>query len=585
MVVCVGASIAGCTGLRAPIDAAEPANLVIILTDTLRADRAGTEATGPSAMPVFDRVAMRSFTFVNAYSPTSWTRPAVTSLFTGLYPQRHGVQGRQDRLRDGVPTLAEVLAARGFDTVALTTNPHVTPTWGLTRGFARVIELMPNADRLKHGNDAAVVLDAVRRVAPTLRPPFFLYVHLIDPHAPYDPPGEDLAALGHDPKAASTLARYDGEVHFADRHVGRMLAALDDHGLLAASVVVLTADHGEELYDHGALGHGNTLYEEVVRVPLALQVPTTLLPTGEQDGRRITCPRLATPVSLVDLMPTSLALLGQPAASALDGRDVSPALVCTAMTPEPLFFSLDKERASLAAVRWGEHKLLVDRATGDRRLFALPPEGGELAVDPAEAGAVTTQLAGLLEAFERSAQPGLHLLLVGREGVEELRRVELLVETEGRFTFARGLGLEPTDRVELAGGGTRLWASVALRSVFHRAPKRIWAQDRDELLFDVEPQGAPLPLSLTVKVDGRLGGISTRNVVHNGVWPVRVNRATLAAETALVDRRESGLYLFVREPAAATQVEVISAELAAALAALGYVDRAIDQEHGPDQAR
>jgi arylsulfatase A-like enzyme len=547
---------------------------VIILTDTVRADHLGAHGWPRPTSPVFDELAHRNFLFTATFAPSSWTRPSVASLFTGLYPQRHGVERRQDALPSDLPTLAARLHDAGLTTIAVTTNPHVTPTWGLTRGFDRVVELLPDPNHLKHGNDAAQVAAAINRLLPTLAPPFFLYVHLIDPHAPYAPPVADLLRLGYAADTDDPRAQYDGELAFADRHVGRILAALDEEGLLEASVVVLTADHGEELYDHGALGHGTTLFEEVIHVPLALRVPPALLRRQRQaalppagPAPLVTCPVVRLPVSLVDLTPTLLSLLDQAPLEGIDGRDVSATLTCAEVAPRPLFLSVDKEQSSLAAVVWREHELIVERGTGATALYPLgdrPTGGREAVADPA----LAAELAQLLATFEHGAQPGLHLVLAGSEGDAQRQRVEVQLKTSGRLRFVRPNGLEPGDQFGQSADCKILWFDGTLASVWHSSPKPIWAQDRDALIFEVEPAHATL--EVVARLDGRWAttGWAREPTLGGGRWPVRVDReALLRPKETLPDRRAPGLYLYGHHDAVTT----ISGDLAAALQALGYL--------------
>jgi len=536
------------------------ANTIIILTDTVRADHLGAHGYGRETSPFFDDFSRRNFWFENAYAPSSWTRPSVASLFTGTYPQNHGVQMRQDALGDTLPTLAELLRDHGAQTTMITTNPHVAPTWRLTRGFDRVVELMPDADQLKMGNDASVVHEQLRRLLPKIAEPFFLYVHLIDPHGPYLPPEEEILALGVTPPAHPPDL-YDGELRFADRHIARMVRSLDDAELLDNTIVILTADHGEELLDHGAMGHGHTLYQEVVHIPLAMSVPARLL------RRSTSCPRIRTNVSLVDIAPTVLSLLDLPLPTT-DGRDVSDALRCEDVTESPLFFSVDKERASLAGILLDRTKLIVDRETGVQSLFVLDDNPGEIdsdhQADPTQRETATA-LAALLARFEGSAQPGVHLDLVGVEGKRHRQNIQVQLSTSGRIVTATPLGLEPTDRWGVSADRTSLWVDGWLVSAWHRAPKHMWAQDRDEWILEVDPPTAAITVS--VRVDGRPADPRAMRQPSTESWPVTASRERLR-RAPFVDGRAAGVYLYERRSNAS--VATADPVLREALRALGY---------------
>ncbi|MFC1611658.1 sulfatase, partial [Myxococcota bacterium] len=405
-------------------------NVVMFLTDTVRPDRVSSYGHRRHTTPVFDRLAEQGYLFTSAYAPSPWTRPSVASLFTGQYPQRHGVQMRQDKLPAAIPTLAQNLRKRGVQTVCVTTNPHVTETWGMTRGFDRIVEIMPNKHSLKAGNDARVVYSEFRDLAPELRPPFFLYVHLIDPHYPYEPPAPDLRALKIRAEEPNSRARYDAEVHHADRFIGRMMESLDETGFLEQSIVLMTADHGEEFGEHGSTGHGKTVYQEVVRVPLALKLPAEMnrhlagVTEGVDATTGANCQTVRANVSLVDVMPTILSLMSLAVPGGIDGEDLTPLLRCEELEPRPLFFSVEKERASYAGVLLDNSKLIVDRVSGKRRLHILdddPTEQGGGVGDTTELEPMAVHLASLLESFEWSARPGLHLELVGKGNQKDRR--------------------------------------------------------------------------------------------------------------------------------------------------------------------
>jgi len=565
-VVTVVSAITAGESRSAPI---ELPNLVVFLTDTLRPDRMSAYGHFRETTPVFDELAGQGFLFTNAYAPAPWTRPSVASLFTGQYPQRHGVQMRHDKLPATVPTVAERLRQQGMQTVCVTTNPHVTKTWGMTRGFDRVIEIMPNEHRLKAGNGALLVHRRLQELIPRLEPPFFLYVHLIDPHWPYEPPESDMRAIGVRRDTDEERLLYQGEIHFADRFVGRMMRSLDQAALLDDSIVVMTSDHGEELWDHGTLGHGKTVYQEVVRVPLAIKLPTATerhVLAGKK-ARRVVDDN----VSLVDLMPTFLRFYDLAAPPRVDGQDLTPLMRGESVEPRPLFVSVEKEGASLAAVVLETAKLIVERATGKQMLFVLdedPKERGEGI--PAGQEATAAHLSSVLESYEWSARPGMHLELAGKLHEKDRRELVVRLKTSGRFVDVEKRGFERGDRLRVSPDESAIRISSTLRSFWHTSPLHIWVQDRDELSFDVEPPDAEVKIS--VRLDG--GHASTAIVrfprTESTQWPLQFSRDELSA-ASVVDRRMGGVYLYAQERQDVEKVEAISADLEAALEALGYV--------------
>ena len=301
------------TALRTP--PAGPPSMVLILVDTLRADRVGPAASGESLTPNLDGLARGGLRFDRAYAPSSWTLPSVTSMLTGQMPSEHGVRSW---VHAGVPAsspyLPELLADQGYVTTAVMGNANLGQA-GFGRGFDLFVEartepklarsgipLYPSAEDM---TDLAIeVLDQVQESR------FFLYVHYMDPHAPYLlPRGADDPFAGSDyqgyvvthldrvlPLVGRRYARvypyfwskvrggieadrhrvrelYDEKVRYTDRHLGRLLGHLDTLGLADSTLVVVTSDHGEGLFEHGIREHEEVPYEHQVRVPLIARGP------------------------------------------------------------------------------------------------------------------------------------------------------------------------------------------------------------------------------------------------------------------------------------------------------------------------
>lgn len=278
------------------------ANVIVILVDTLRFDAMGFGGYDKPTSPRLDAWARRGVVFENATTPGAWTKPAVMSLFSGLYPATHAVQDKDHVASDDLVTLAEVLRARGYATHGLVTNFAASDEFNLGQGFDSYpfLDKEESSEPLRRRNYLPIG-DVDRHFREFLaRPeiamgsqPFFLYVHTTDPHFPYEAPAA-YRKFGGDPRG-----RYDAEVLYTDDFVGRWLDTLESSGLLDRSIVVFTADHGEEFREHGGTGHGITVFEECVRVPLVVWAP------GLQPGRR------TSQVSLADLAPTLLEAIRQ----------------------------------------------------------------------------------------------------------------------------------------------------------------------------------------------------------------------------------------------------------------------------------
>ncbi len=307
--VLVLAAATACAPPAAP-PGARP-SIVLISIDTLRSDRLPAYGYGAGSTPAIDRLARDGILFERAYSPAPLTLPAHASLFTGLLPPEHGVRDNLGYRLDGArhPTLAAALRAAGYRTGGAVSAFVLRGETALGEGFdlwqdevtAGAGSLLGEAQRSGTASLAAA-LEWLDDLGPKPEP-FFLFLHLYEPHAPYTPP----AAL-----AASLADPYDGEVAVADQVVGELLAVLERKGLYEGSAMVLLGDHGEGLGDHGEAEHGILLHREALQVPLILK-----LPGGERGGSRDALPR-----TLIDVAPTVLSLARLPERPELAGRSL-----------------------------------------------------------------------------------------------------------------------------------------------------------------------------------------------------------------------------------------------------------------------
>ncbi len=304
LVVAVGclAVLSACG--RAP---SAPPNIVLIVLDTVRADRLSCYGYHRPTSPRIDELCARGIRFDRASSTSTWTLPAHASVFTGLYPVEHGATQENATLGAGPATLAEILSDRGYATLGVSANPIVSRDAGFARGFDRFEETWREARRERApGRDPHPNLDAVAKLLETAPEPFFLFVNFIEAHAPYAPPEplrsrflsdratpalvEAAAAaststfyLEPDAITAETFAvlsdLYDGEIAYVDALVGRLVESLETSGRLDRTMLVVTSDHGENLGDHRHFRHVFSLYVSTVRVTLIF-----VLPDGERAG-------------------------------------------------------------------------------------------------------------------------------------------------------------------------------------------------------------------------------------------------------------------------------------------------------------
>ncbi len=379
-------------------DAAPPAarpNVVVLMIDTLRADHLGCYGYSRQTSPSIDRFAARSVLFERAVASAPQTVPSVLSMWTGLYPSRHGNQYflRTDSFRAGkkgiapqvpanVALLAESLQSRGYRTGAIVTNPWLRARYGFARGFD--VYRRPKAEPGKRYAKA----DAVNREGGELlaqwkdAQPFFLYLHYMDVHWPYDPlptyrsvfattHGRRFYVNGRAPNASARNASftrdlYDADIRGLDDAVGGFLAELAARGLDDSTVVVLIGDHGDAFLEHGGLGHGWGLFEELIHVPLIV-----FDPRGDRRGRRVEAP-----VSAADLFPTVIELTGGTPPSGLDGVSLADAIRGSGkpLSDERVLYS---ELGFGLAARTGRYKLIRWLDPPSDRFF-------DLADDPSE---------------------------------------------------------------------------------------------------------------------------------------------------------------------------------------------------------
>ena len=360
-------------------------NIVLYVVDTVRADRLGVYGYEKPTSPRVDALAEGAVLFENAYAQSSWTRPAVASLFTGLLPPAHRTVGRRSVLPEEATTLTEILSANGYEGLGLVRNPNVGAAFGFSQGFTRF--------RSEDRDRDETMLDRIRlwldeRQDPER--PFFLYLHAIDPHGPYAPAPEfeemfDAAgAPAHyrtvryllqlnqgevqpDPGTAEALSRlYDAEVAQNDRAFGQLLDELEARGLAGDTAVIYVSDHGEEFEEHGRWEHGVSLYEEVLRIPFVMRLPG------------IAPQRVKAPAQHVDLLPTLLAYLGIEA-PATDGRDLLLAPRRGADPPD-IYAHLDVDNHRSSTVIRGDYKLVLPQSPSqgsEPMLFDLEADPGE----------------------------------------------------------------------------------------------------------------------------------------------------------------------------------------------------------------
>lgn len=418
-------------------------NILLIVVDTLRADRLGCYGNSNGLTPFLDSLAADGFVFRNAYSASSWTNPAVASLLTSRYQSQHGILSFGSVLSDREITLPERLKEAGYATGAFSANGLIGEAKGFAQGYDEYQAILSqrgdnprDLPRPKRAGEISQnALSWLKSLPKASTAPVFLYLHYMEPHTPYQPPEEILERVFHgrerpDLSELSKIAiirtirevdaetmrdvedLYGAEIISLDLELRALFSELERRGFLDDALVVLAADHGEAFLDHGLIGHGHDLYNSVVRVPLIVLAPRQ---SEHADVTEV--------VSLVDIAPTLLDWLGEPIPETFEGRSLKAILApqrgrwlpffrsATERVAEPrtIYTELikdperDQRRFSphLRAAINGSHKLITG-VGGEHEFY-------DLAADPGETGSVAlpeadrTALEEALRAFESRA--------------------------------------------------------------------------------------------------------------------------------------------------------------------------------------
>lgn len=402
----------GCGGERGSADFASLRgdtnyNVLVVTLDTVRADRLGPYGFAEVATPAMDRLAREGILFENAHSTTPLTLPAHTSLFTGNYPLRHGVIDNGGFL---VPqeanTLAEVLGEAGYRTGGFVAAYVLDRRWQLDQGFDRYV------DDFDVRGQRVIAMGSVQRPANEVvdralewldepsDKPFFLWTHFYDPHAPYEAP---------EPFASRYASRpYLGEIAFTDSQIGRLLEELERRQLLESTIVVVVADHGESLGEHGEAQHGFFVYDAVTHVPLIIR-----LPFGSYGGRR-----RAALVSIVDVMPTVLEAAGVSSGLEFHGQSLVPQFD----NDQPPAARYVYSESWYARLHYGWSELRAVRDERYKLILSSEPELYDLQEDPGETRNQVDTLNSVLFRMSRAADELIAGWSVGAiaEGAPEL---------------------------------------------------------------------------------------------------------------------------------------------------------------------
>ena len=432
-------------GDAAPLPGGEPKPSVIFITvDTLRADHLGCYGYTQIQTPNIDQLAHAGARFTQAYTPVPVTLPAHTALFTGAFPMATGMHDFSgNKLPANAATLAKVLRDNGYATAAFIGSAVLDSRFGLNQGFDTYFDHFEfsrldeaHLDQMERRGDL-VMDEALRWLKGNPRQPFFLWVHLFDPHDPYTPP---------EPYASRYRARpYDGEIAFDDAQVGRLVAYLKQQALFDKSVIVVAGDHGEGLGEHGERTHGFFIYNSTLHVPLLMKLPG-VAPSVIADE-----------VSLVDVMPTLLQALKIPVPTSVQGRSLLGQVLGRPAAGRSNLYA--ESYLPLLHFRWNQLRSLQSR--GMKYIDAPRPEIYDTRTDAKErqnlyaarqalGHEMRDRLYGLIRRFTPAGGAGTEKELTDPALLERLRSLGYVAVSAGTFAEASGEPLpDPKDRVQV----------------------------------------------------------------------------------------------------------------------------------------
>jgi arylsulfatase A-like enzyme len=337
-----------CDGL----DGYEGANILLITVDALRFDHLGVYGYYRNTTPSIDELGASSAVFLNAHSHAPWTHPSLTSIHTGMHPREHGVLKWRHILKDEHTTLAEVLKSDGYHTEAYVSLGLLKPEYGYTQGFDYYDTSVLDEGNVYHISSSLELTDTILGRLQNLTQPFFIWVHYFDPHFRY------LNHRSFDFSGRSDIDRYDSEIAYTDYHINRLLEGLKQRGFFNKTIIVVTADHGEEFGDHGGREHTITLYEEVIHIPLIIRVPGF----GHQVIREF--------VVESDIAPTITNLVGLSFPGGVHGT-VMPFDKDGFKPRNRTVYSETRRKADLMSVIENRYKLIIDNENKTMELYNL----------------------------------------------------------------------------------------------------------------------------------------------------------------------------------------------------------------------
>jgi len=389
----------------------EPPNVLLLVVDALRADHVGCYGYIRDTTPNVDALAAQATVFDRAYSVAPWTTPSMATLFTSLPPREHGITNWKQPLAPERLTISEHMQHQGYHTIGVVSHLVFRPTRGFHQGYDfydfSVLKKGPSRD-VSTAEEVTDIMIRALSERPTDKP-FFAWAHYFDPHNRYMQHPEF-----HFGKKA--IDRYDSEIAFADHHIGRLLDWIREQQLDQNTIIVFTADHGEEFQDHGGSMHTKTLYEEVLRIPLIIHAP------GLKPGR------VNRVVAQSSIAPTILSLARLPSPPTFLGTPLEVKRKAFRHEQDQLVIAETLRYSDQRAVIDGRWKLIEDRLEESLLLFDLQTDPAEKTNLSADHGDITTRLRRLLEEHYGSSRTQAKEQPVPEEMKRQLEALGYVVE-------------------------------------------------------------------------------------------------------------------------------------------------------------
>jgi len=390
----------GCTKKTPPQNQLADYNVILIVVDTLAAKYLSAYNSGVDYTPNLDRLAKEGVVFENAFSVAPWTKPTVASLFTSLFPSEHGVKRINSKMNPELTTMAELYKRRDFEAHGVISHTLITAKSGYNKGFDSY-KLVPFEGNVHFAVTSQKVTDHGKEIIKEHlakkddRSPLFLFMHYFDPHFTYMhhpdydrtswykgdfSPGMPFRELRKEIDGASRddvryiVGLYEEEIAYTDFHIGRFLDYVRSTELEKDTLIIFTADHGEEFLEHGGIGHTRSLYDELINIPLIFHLPGKFHPK-----------RISDPVSIVDILPTVMAMDQDFAVdsawrgySLLEVLQDRGNLVPNRMVFSEVDFISSNIKANLISLVQGEWKYILDRKDGSGELYNRKHDPAEL---------------------------------------------------------------------------------------------------------------------------------------------------------------------------------------------------------------